>query len=295
MGLEAVVARVVGVHGMAQQVKGESKLHDEWYGSMADGVRRAGGVLMSADLFCVSYGQFFRPAGRPLSGEVPPLAAEDVDEDFDGQLLGLWWAEAARVDDEVISPNARSLARTPRGVQAALRALSGSKFFAGLALRAMVFDLHQVRRYLTEPEVRARVQRQVAAAIGADTRVIVAHSLGSVVAYEALCANPQWPVRTLVTLGSPLGVRNLIFDRLEPAPAVGGKGPRGAWPAGLRGWTNIADSGDIVALVKDLRPLFGEQISGFLVHNGATAHDISPYLTTPQTGAAIRAGIDGPE
>ena len=48
------------------------------------------------------------------------------------------------------------------------------------------------------------------------TEVIVAHSLGSVVAYEALCAHPEWPVRNLVTLGSPLGIRNLIFDQLVP-------------------------------------------------------------------------------
>jgi hypothetical protein len=287
------MARVVGVHGMAQQVKGESVLHDEWYPSMADGVRRAGGDLASEDLYCVSYGQFFRPAGRPLSGDVPPLTAKDVDESFDAQLLDLWWTEASKVDDAVIPPDVRSLARPPRSAQAALRALSGSKFFARLALRAMVFDLHQVRRYLTEPDVRSWVQRQVTQAVGEDSRVIVAHSLGSVVAYEALCANPHWPVHTLVTLGSPLGVPNLIFDRLQPAPAprADEAGPRGVWPVGVRRWTNIADSGDIVALVKDLRPLFGEQIRGFLVHNAAKAHDVSPYLTTPQAGAAIRAGL----
>jgi hypothetical protein len=31
----------------------------------------------------------------------------------------------------------------------------------------------------------------------------VGHSLGSVAAYEALCAHPQWPVRALATLGPP--------------------------------------------------------------------------------------------
>jgi pimeloyl-ACP methyl ester carboxylesterase len=289
------MARVVGIHGIAQQLKGESVLHAEWYPSMADGVRRAGGTLAPEDLRCVSYGQFFRPAGRPLSTGAPPLSEADVDEGFDASLLALWWAEAARVDDGVIAPDARTLARTPRSVQAALRALSGSRFFAGLALSAMVFDLHQVRRYLTDADVRARVQQQLAAAIGPDTRVIVAHSLGTVVAYEALCANPGWPVRTLVTLGSPLGVRNLVFDRLQPAPAPAGDGaqPRGAWPAAVRRWTNIADSGDIVALVKDLRPCFGAQIRGFLVHNAAKAHDVSPYLTTPETGEAISAGLAG--
>ena len=63
---------------------------------------------------------------------------------------------------------------------------------------------------------------------------MVGHSLGSVVAYEALCAHPEWPVRALVTLGSPLGIRNLIFDRLVPAPAAGDSG-RGAGDVAGRG------------------------------------------------------------
>jgi pimeloyl-ACP methyl ester carboxylesterase len=158
----------------------------------------------------------------------------------------------------------------------------------------MVFDLQQVRRYLTEPNLRARILEQVVQAVGDDTRVMVAHSLGSVVAYEALCAHPEWPVRALVTLGSPLGIRNLIFDRLRPAPSpVSGSNTRlrGAWPWPVREWTNIADTGDVVALVKDLRPLFGDRVRGFLVSNGAKAHDILPYLTAPETGAAIHAGL----
>ncbi|MFB9537259.1 MULTISPECIES: hypothetical protein [Streptomyces] len=222
------------------------------------------------------------------------MTAADVSDGFDTELLSLWWAEAARVDDQVIEPHARSLHRSSRGAQAALRALSASRFFAGLALRAMVFDLHQVRRYLLEPELRAQVKDQVARAVRDDTRVIVAHSLGSIVAYEALCANPDWPVRALVTLGSPLGIRNLIFDRLDPPPTppAGGRPLLGQWPGSVKHWTNIADGGDVVALVKDLRPVFGEQVLSFLIHNGAKAHSVTPYLTAQQTGAAIRAGLE---
>ena len=180
----------------------------------------------------------------------------------------------------------------PGSVQAALRALSGSAFFAGLAERAMLFDLQQVRRYMTDPVMRRAVQDRVAAAVDEDTRVVVGHSLGSVVAYEALCAHPEWPVRALVTLGSPLGIRNLIFDRLVPAPAAGESGkPAGAWPGGVQAWMNVADAGDVVALVKDLRPLFGAEVACYLVDNGSHAHDVRPYLTAAETGAAIAAGL----
>ncbi|MEH0532431.1 alpha/beta hydrolase [Streptomyces sp. 1222.2] len=152
-------------------------------------------------------------------------------------------------------------------MQAALRALSRSRFFSGLGLRALVFDVKQTRRYLLEPGLRQAARDRVSAAIGDDTRVVVAHSLGSVVAYETLCALDGHGVRALVTLGSPLGLR-MVFDRLQPAPA-----PTGAWPGGdALAWTNLADQGDVVALVKDLRPLFGERVSGVVVHNGSHAH-----------------------
>jgi pimeloyl-ACP methyl ester carboxylesterase len=177
-------------------------------------------------------------------------------------------------------------------VQAALRALSVSAFFAGLAERAMLFDLQQVRRYFDEPDVRDAVQQRLAAAVDNDTCVLIGHSLGSVVAYEALCAHPDWPVRTLVTLGSPLGIRSLIFERLRPPPVALESGALvGRWPGKVNAWTNIADAGDVVALEKDLRPLFGNEVVCHLVHNGSHAHYVQPYLTTVETGTAVLAAL----
>jgi hypothetical protein len=123
--------------------------------------------------------------------------------------------------------------------------------------------------------------------LGDDTRVMIGHSLGSVVAYECLCAHPEWPVTTLVTLGAPLGIANLIFDRLRPPPVDG----LGAWPGKVRRWFNIADGGDVVALVKDLRSRFGSRVENLRIHNGATAHAIRPYLTARETGDAIASGL----
>jgi pimeloyl-ACP methyl ester carboxylesterase len=268
-------------------------LHAAWFPPMQDGVRLAGGELAPEDLECVAYGRVFRPLGRSLALGVPPLTAVDVQSGFDEQLLAAWWAEAARVDSAVIAPDARTLISVSNGVQAALRALSGSRFFAGLTMRMLIFSLHQVRRYLTDPAVHAAIQECVASIIREDTRVVVGHSLGSVVAYEALSAHPEWPVRTLVTLGSPLGIRNLIFDRLQPTPIIDGRRVRGVWPPSVRTWTNVVDAGDVVALVKDLRPLFGNGVHGFVIENFATAHDVSSYLTDKVTGAAILTGLGG--
>ncbi|CCK31232.1 hypothetical protein BN159_6853 [Streptomyces davaonensis JCM 4913] len=277
------MARVVCIHGVGQQYAGERQLHKTWHPALADGLLRAGtsAELPADDMRCVFYGDLFRPPGRTLAVQDPPLTAADVEEGFETDLLLALWAEAARQDEAVLPPDARTLTRTPAGVQRALNALSRSRFFAGIALRGLVLDLKQVRAYLCDPAVRAAVQQRVSATVTDRTRVIVGHSLGSVVAYEALCAHPEWPVRALLTLGSPLGIRNLVHDRL-PEP--------GAWPGGVGAWTNIADEGDVVALVKDLRPLFGDRVECHVVHNGSAAHDATRYLSTPQAGRAVTDG-----
>ena len=280
---------VVGVHGIAQQFKGPNVLRTEWLPALRDGLWLAGvNFRQDDDLMCAFYGDLFRQPGTKTVG-IPHYDTNDVTDDWEKELLDAWWREAAAVVEKgVPSPEAETKAiRTPRFVQRALNALSGSRFFAGIAERALIFDLKQVRSYLHDQAIRQAVRERVEQAVDPETRVMVGHSLGSVVAYEVLCAHPEWPVRTLVTLGSPLGIRNLIFDLLEPAPQTG----IGAWPGSVQRWINIADGGDVVALVKDLRPSFGVNVENHLIYNGATAHDILPYLTAKETGGAIATGL----
>jgi hypothetical protein len=280
------VARIVAVHGIGQQLKGRHTLKAVWLPAMRDGLERAGAPIPAdEDLTCAFYGDLFRTKGL---GD-PPYTARDVADGFEQELLERWWRSAAVTELQVPGPEDQTKLRTPDSVQRALHALSHSQFFAGLSERALIRFIKQVHRYFTEPVLRTQTRERIAQEVTADTRVLVGHSLGSVVAYEALCEHPNWPVRTLVTLGSPLGIPNLIFERLQPAPT----GCRGAWPGGVARWVNIADDGDVVALVKQLRPWFadGERVEDLQVHNGAKAHDISPYLTAEATGHAIAAGL----
>ncbi len=55
---------------------------------------------------------------------------------------------------------------------------------------------------------------------------MIGHSSGSIVACETVAATPGHEVRALVSQGSQLGIANLIFDELDPAP----RGGLGAWP-----------------------------------------------------------------
>ncbi|MEU4498101.1 hypothetical protein AB0F96_32900 [Streptomyces sp. NPDC023998] len=269
---------------MGKQLMGSETLSKDWQPALADGLDRADArPLAHGDFTMAFYGDLFRPVGRTLGVGDPLFTAADVEDGLELELLLAWWKAAADVDPAVAPPGGDTLARSPRAAQAALRALQRSRFFSGVSLRALVFDLKQLRRYLLDSELRQTARQRVQDVLGTETRVVVAHSLGSVVAYEALCAEKDHQVRALVTLGSPLGMR-MVFDRLQPRP--------GDWPGGegLR-WTNVADEGDVVAAVKDLSLFFGPSLDGVVVHNGSHAHDANAYLTDRATGAAVAGGL----
>ena len=279
------MALIVGVHGIGHQFNGANVLAREWVPALRDGVTLSGAAAPPVDAIAMAfYGDLFRPAGKKALSE-PRYGAADVNDELERELLLAWAEEAQRRGADSDAPATK--AAMPRSVQAALRILSRSKFFTGIAERLLIADLKQVRTYFGDDTIRGAIRKRLEAEVGDETRVIVAHSLGSVVAYEALCAHPEWKVTTLVTLGSPLGIRNLVFDHLRPAPAGG----RGQWPAGVTSWVNVADAGDVVALVKQLSTGFGTAVQDEMVSNGATAHDASPYLTAAETGRAIARGL----
>lgn len=280
------MARIVGIHGIAQQLRGPEVLRATWAPALRDGVALSGAEWPDeADLEIAFYGDLFRAKGGKAGG-APSYVAADVEQGFEQELLEAWWLEAAVRDETVPGPGSTTKLRTPKTVQRALNALSQSQYFVGLAERLIIGFIKQVHVYLSDDSIRGEIQARVDAVVGSDTAVLVGHSLGSVVAYEAACAHPDWDL-TLVTLGSPLAIRNLVFDRLLPPPEKS----RGQFPAGAETWTNIADTGDVVALVKQLAPLFGDRVQDLLVDNGSKAHDVSPYLTAVQTGSAIAEGL----
>ncbi|MFB6838957.1 hypothetical protein [Streptomyces sp. NPDC056361] len=305
------MSRVVVVHGVGRQLDTAETLLTEVGPALRGGVelalRRdpALGRLADGDFVCAGYGDLYRKAGT--RGE-PYYRAEDVEPGFEAELLEAWWREAARLDPRIPGPVPASQDGThagaaPRGavghlvsrplavdrIRRALNALTRTRFFGAVSDRLLVSDLKQVRRYFTEPDLRAAIRARAAELITPETRVVVGHSLGSVVAYEVLCAlPPERPPLTLVTLGSPLGLAGLVFDRLEPAPKPGGTG---VWPTVVDQWTNLADNGDAVALVRELAPRFGPGVVDVAVDNGAQMHSMRAYLTAVETGTAIAAGL----
>ncbi|MFJ7416043.1 alpha/beta fold hydrolase [Streptomyces sp. NPDC098077] len=292
------MARVVVVHGVGQEYLGRRTLQAPVAAALADGVETAANagdvpadtVPAVEDVDVAFYGSVFRTPGAK-AGPSGPLSVDDVTDPYEQELL-LAWADAAAREQ---TPRTGTKAPTPQVLQRAMNTLLRSPFLPGpVAERFLLGVLRQVRRYFGEDAVRARAIEAVTDRVEPDTTVLVGHSLGSVVAYEALCAHPEWPVRTLVTLGSPLGMPTLVHDRLRPAPLAG----RGHWPAGLTHWTNLADRHDVVASVKELAELFGPagaapggELRDVPVDNGWKVHDLLRHLTARETGAAIGEGL----
>jgi hypothetical protein len=286
------MASILVIHGIGQEMEGPSTLRARLFPALQDGLSRAGTDICPEEVSFASYGELFRPAAEFLA-PTPYYDDSDIESGYEEDLLMAIWERAASCDDTIVPPDEEVLSRTPSAARRALAALSRSRFLAGIAERSFIGDLKQVRLYFCDEEMRAKIQGKVALAMADDTRVVIGHSLGSVVAYEVLFSHPHPHVGALITLGSPLGLRNLIFDRLRPSPVPTGDGGRakGVWPP-VRMWGNVADDGDVVAAVEDLRPLFGDGIRQLRVHNGATAHDMRPYLEDPLTGQLISAGLD---
>lgn len=95
--------------------------------------------------------------------------------------------------------------------------------------------------------------------------VIVAHSLGSVIAFDTLWAmSESSPVRVagLITIGSPLGTR-FVRQLLQGTQHTGAK----RYPRNIQHWTNIAARGELTALYPQLSEIYGEMLDLELIES----------------------------
>ncbi|MFB0616622.1 serine peptidase [Streptomyces sp. AGS-58] len=161
----------------------------------------------------------------------------------------------------------------------------------GTVIRLAVQLAGEVRRYFHVPQIRAAARSTVAESIRRTRpHVVLAHSLGSVIAYEALHAHPELTVDCFVTLGSPLGLPGGIFDHLAPAPIA----DQGARPAGVRYWVNLADTGDLVAIPRRLGDRFPVDQHVDTPIGRIDFHTFGAYLSSPLTAAAITPFVLNP-
>ncbi|THV39786.1 hypothetical protein [Glycomyces buryatensis] len=227
---------IVGVHGVGAFAPGPAaatahRIATAWKAAL-NASEHLPWPPAQVDLDIAYFAHLLQPPDKRREGERQRPREDDPDvAELVGEFLELLAPDPALVKGSW----------APREAAAKLAELFGWNEDASLAfLRVFFPDVAAYMRdegdFVPRGEVLDKVGSDLA---GAD--IVIAHSLGSVVAYEAL-----WHHRTdlplLITIGSPLAMP-MIFPHLTPEPVEG----KGAKPPGVRRWVNIADHGDVVA------------------------------------------------
>ncbi len=245
------MSKVVMVHGAFNELWGPNEIRSRWVPALRDGLWHHDATIDDDDVAICFYGDLFRR---------DPEAAD-----------------------------AEAFARSRAGVAEMLAELGDGLGLDALSQAASeaAFDrtVDMITTMTTVPDLLASIRSRIDAVVTDETRVVIGHSLGSVVAFNALRRNPTWPVHTFITLGSPLG-QPMITDQLDPPLAEAG-----GWPGSVQRWVNVAAVGDRAAAVHCLADVLDPRIEDVRIDNGHRAHDPEPYLNAAVTGAAVLAAL----
>lgn len=314
--------RLVFVHGIGGPRDPVRELTG-WTRALASGMHAAGHSQLAtalaagsaADCVFAYYGDLFQQAqAQGAADSLPEEAEAEVFADF---LVA--WVDASLDMDDVDGQDRRMLEQA-RAEAVAHDQAQGSLDVVRRALnvvttvlelkpwnaaaqwitpKVMVRHLAQVARYLARSEVDAdgvaldrRIRARVAAAIGDEPAVLVAHSLGTIVALETLhepkrLAQPVIPL--FVTLGSPIGLRTVVWPRLLPQPPSA--------PEGTTGWLNFWDRDDIIAVRPHLERHVRANRAGVVPHSrrvdsdGIWVHSADKYLAQPAVAGPIAEAL----
>jgi hypothetical protein len=279
---------IVGVHGIMNEQSGRHQLIAGWGPALADGLERASRRAVPVpELDIAFYGDLFlrsRPATKGASPAGEPSELADLTDDEIDDLTPAVDEAAGPGQQDTAVP--KGFLASPQWVQWSLRRLDqtfGSHSDAVLYLGA----LRQVRRYLRDAALKAEADQRLAATVTGDCRLLIGHSLGSVLAFEYLRQNPQREIGMLVTLGSPLGLNTI--QGLMPDPSYGCEG----LPKNVRRWVNLRDRSDPVACGGDLAGHWPGVLDDATIDNETDAHSVVRYLGKKQTGNAILRALPG--
>lgn len=316
--------RLVFVHGVGKPREAKTEL-EEWRAALSVGARAAGHSRKAAELLdggavdirFAYYGDLFLPEAAPGNEAVAPApapAGPDEDEELRELLLDMVdehleaprddrQAQALRVTRRKLAPTGEE--QGPGGIARqvlvganSLFAVPGLRTFGGwLSAGAMKRDLHQVRRYLARKEtdeaglsLDRRIRARVSAELDSEgPTVVVAHSLGTVVAFETLHAHSAH-VPLFVTLGSPLGMRTAVWPRVRPQPV--------RTPEGVGRWLNVWDRDDFVTggteLARCIAPNSASvaPVSTRVDADGLNVHPAVKYLAQPAVAGPLIEALD---
>ena len=154
--------------------------------------------------------------------------------------------------------------------------------------------LRDVNDFLFVPKRREAMEQSLLdrLAPGGGPFVVIAHSQGTMVAYNVLRQlDPEkFPVSLFVTMGSPLGMQE-VQDALRQW--TGGKLP---FPPCVKRWVNVADRLDPVAIDTDIRNDFEGKIDndsgiGFNEDSPWHPHSATGYLRTEKVKTEVFSAV----
>ncbi|MFF4323200.1 hypothetical protein [Streptomyces sp. NPDC001568] len=279
--------QIIGVHGIRQGTSAtEESLSRAWQESV-DGALAAAGCAGGADSVRItvpSYqGVYPKTATRYMRlGPQAGSAAEDapIDEDEEEFILQALAAYApSAVGEEDGSPTAGRTLGNGRLTPRILKRAHAVDRIAGKGVTdRLLWLVREAHGYLRHEETGAAVRASVRAALVATgARMVIAHSLGSVVFYDMVsrgevpaATGGEPGVTSLITCGSPLSwlaVRKGVHTTDGPLSV----------PAGTE-WTNLYAPNDPVNRGGGLSHL-AVGVTDVRVNNGRlNAHDVRRYL-----------------
>lgn len=239
--------KLVLVHGRSQQGKDPVELKNEWVTALKKGLEDQRLQLPpNIDVELPFYGdkldEFVKIFEAGPGKDTTAKGREDQVEflQFQG-LLAEELRKRAGVSNDLVdieygdNPKEKGL-QNMEWVQAILRALD--KHIKGMSEQTLKMFTIDVFLYIKRSRVRSKIDKIVTDAFSNEPMVVIGHSLGSVVAYNALRGDsPAIKVPLYLTLGSPLGVTS-IRNALKPLK----------FPGPVSAWYNAFDEEDIVAL-----------------------------------------------
>ncbi len=278
---------VIGIHGLANKPPADEKTR-WWKAAIAEGLARNEGLVDPDFLFEFVYWADLRYDAplpeddnrepyRPYAGAGPLPGGEDAPSVTAKDMLAPVYAGIDLIEEA-----------------------TGVTLVDDVILEHRFDDLwHYHSEAGFARDVRARLIERLRAY--RDHRILlVAHSMGSVIAYDALRLlereDPSLKVEHLVTAGSPLGLAKvkLKFEAEHGAIRV---------PNNVSAWTNLADGEDVVAIMGALDADYGSSdtgvtvldrrvVNGYLRPNGEANHHKSyGYLRTPEFSRVARGYV----
>jgi hypothetical protein len=309
--------KVLFLHGIGGPRRPDEASH-EWTAALAEGMTGAGfkdiaRKLRDGEILTqfTSYRDLFDRMEEAQSANLADLDQMEVAivSEMINEMIDVDAGRDADPGRQLLRERARQQLRPgpeSQGVMAPVRRLVNAattlvsaqplrKFGEWASGKAMVHDFAQVARYLSRTEMVSvgisldeRIRARVLTELGSGPVLVIAHSLGSVVSFEAL-HQFEGTVPLWITIGSPLGMRTAVFSRVRPRPP--------ATPECVRAWANFWDGDDVIAVRGVLEHDFGPNSSGVSVRSAQVksralwAHTATRYLRAPEVAAAAAQAL----